>query len=313
MNTYNIQCLNIITETNKTHNTFVSNLLHIIHQKHFNNEEHRIPNMIFYGDSIHEIYCIIRSICSILNTPVHAYNCNKIQSMNSCNSQEKIHYNIKIDENNKNILLVNCIFNSSIIHIRTVVQHFIKSKHNSKYGHKVIIFNNMDDLSEEAQCALRVLMEENSTNLFIGIASNINNIVMPILSRMMSVYVDENLAITNNKDVFDNSAQNKVRWHLYSNSFYALKYNKYTHWLYVPTERSIKIIMILFNTIVNELILYFNDISNLTNYFKELHHYYKIKHNTTGEFKIQQHSLQIHTYVNKCITEHIVLMNKCSS
>lgn len=203
-------------------NTFLFKLLIDIEKHHKNNSHNKIPNLLFNGTSVEHINIGIRIICNILSNNTD--------------------YFTTLDENKYfNILLVDCIFNSSIIDIRNSVQQFIKSKFIKHQGHKIIILNNLDELTDEAQCALRVLMEENNTNLFIGTTMNINGIVSPILSRMMSVYINED------------SLKIKPPTFNKKNIFTEMKYNKYLHVLYKSNKANIENTIQFFDNIKNEL------------------------------------------------------------
>lgn len=227
-------------------NTFTYRLLEDIQYKHNKNIHHEIPNLLFYGKYVQDINNVVRTICNILS------------NVERTNTVQKNH----------NILLLDCIFNSSIINIRNNIQHFIKTRFSRKQGRKIIILSRLDELSDEAQCALRVLMEENNTNLFIGIALNINNIVMPIVSRMMSVFIDADS--DNNEKIRTKTTITK--YYNYSHLFYKMKYNCETHWLYGCSERNMEIILLRFNEIKKELFK-IEDIDTLLELFRELKHY----------------------------------------
>lgn len=229
-------------------NSFLFKLLLNIENHHKNNSHNKIPNLLFNGQSIEYINVVVRIISNILSNNTDYFK--------------------SIDESTCfNILVVDCIFNSSIIDIRNIVQLFIKSKFIKYQGHKIIILNNLDELSDEAQCALRVLMEENNTNLFIGITMNINNIVSPILSRMMTIYIDD-FIIKDKKD----KKYNK-------NRFVKMKYNKYLYWLCDSKRANIENTVKYFNNIKNEL-LNIKGVRALNNFFDELQVYIYNNHQT---------------------------------
>lgn len=249
--------------------SFINNLLNDIELKYKNNEADTIPNFIFCGPSLYNINCIVKQICCIL----------------SGNGEKGQKYNI---------LLVDCVFNSSIINIRNNVQQFIKSRFSKTQGFKIIIFNNLDELSDDAQCALRVLMEENNTNLFIGIASNMNNVVSPIRSRMICVY-------TSNQEI------TKMKPAIASMLFHKLKYNPKINWLYNITNKNIKNTVLLFNDIKNEL-LKIKNYDRIVSFFKELIHHYNVKYNTCKVFYDNRIFGDIATNINRLLVEHIIVM-----
>lgn len=213
--------------------SFLFKLLTDIEQHHKNNTHNTIPNLLFCGSSIENIYAIIRIICNMFINTADYFT----------EIRESKHFNI---------LLVDCIFNSSIIDIRNNVQQFIKSKFIKYQGHKIIIFNNLDELTDEAQCALRVLMEENSTNFFIGVATHTNNIVSPILSRMMSVYIDNHSIKMTAKGRKKGNSTNTTS--TTSSIYNKMKYDTVLHWLYASKKTNIENTIKYFNRIKREII-----------------------------------------------------------
>lgn len=178
---------------------------------------YEFPNMLFYGEVLMPILEIIKEFCYDL----------------SMKDGKKLLNNFKLSEN-KNILYMDCVYESSIIDIRNRVQYFIKSQFHLKQGRKIVIFNNLDELNDEAQCALRLLMEQNSSNIFLGIAKELNNVVSPICSRMLLVYVNGE-KVKEKKKMID------------------YKYNKKTHMLFVPLEKGLNHCITSLNSIVDEL------------------------------------------------------------
>jgi len=199
---------------------FANNIIDIVKSHKQNNTVESIPNMLFHGNSLSLINEYVRSICIVLNETIEL-------------------------RKNPNILIIDCIFNSSIINIRNNVQHFIKSQYNKKHGFKIIIFNHLDELSDEAQCALRVLMEQNTSNLFIGIASRLNHIVEPVVSRMMTV------GLNSYNKIPPQHRQPSTK--VIEKRLYDYKYGVYTHWLFVPSERSMDIIIGHFYKVVDAI------------------------------------------------------------
>jgi hypothetical protein len=276
-------------------NSFLFKLLVDIEKHHKNNTYNKIPNLLFNGTSTENINLSIIIICNILSNNTK--------------------YLAPIDENKHfNILLVDCIFNSSIIDIRNNVQQFIKSKFIKQQGHKIIIFNNLDELTDEAQCALRVLMEENNTNLFIGITMNINNIVSPILSRMLTLFID------------DGSIKIKQPTIYKKNIFNDMKYNKYLCLLYSSKKSNIENVIKLFDTIKTEL-LKIKNIYLLETLFSKLEGYIytnyqsrltpskntficPVKSYITIDRIKDNYMIDFETFILVLLTKHVCLMKK---
>lgn len=274
--------------------SFLFKLLTDIEQHHRNNTHNTIPNLLFFGSSIENIYTIIRIICNMF-----------------CNNTD---YFTAINENKYfNILLVDCIFNSSIIDIRNNVQQFIKSKFIKYQGHKIIIFNNLDELTDEAQCALRVLMEENRTNLFIGVATHTNNVVTPILSRMMSVYIDDHsIKMTKKRRIKGNST---------SSIYNKMKYDTVLHWLYASKKTNIENTIKYFNRIKKEIIkiqniytidVFFRDLeTRLYDAYQAHTHDIERRDITTNEGrKSKNYTTDLETYVTTMLVNYICMMKK---
>lgn len=237
------------------------------------------PNLLFHSESAKDIHCIVRKICLMLSNDTPGSSKN-------------------------NILLVDCIFNPSIINIRNNVQQFIKSNFSRKQGSKIIIFDHLDKLSEEAQCALRVLMEQNNSNLFIGIASNVNNVVAPILSRMMSVYVGGRC----HKQTHQQQQQSRM--------FCRMHYNPKVHWLFNIGERNVEIIMTMFEEIVAEIVSVQDHIVILE-FFNELCSFLCDKHGIKGDKggiergdDANYFVGDLEAFVDKLLIEHVLSMEK---
>lgn len=202
-------------------------------------KDYEFPNMLFYGERLQPILEIIKEFCYHLSPPT----ATPIDPHQPQNKYLNLTHDFKLNDH-QNILYMDCVYESSIIDIRNRVQHFIKSQFHLKQGRKIIVFNNLDELNDEAQCALRLLMEQNNTNIFLGVAKDVNNVVAPICSRMLLVYVNgENMENKlNKKDKIDN-INPKL-------SYY--KYNTITHSLFIPTEKALKHSMATLSTIVDE-------------------------------------------------------------
>lgn len=276
--------------------SFLFKLLTDIETHHKNNTHYNIPNLLFYGTAIDNIYSIIRIICNIF-------------------SNNDDYFTKIVDNKYLNVLLVDCIINSSIIDIRNNVQQFIKSKFIKYQGHKIIIFNNIDDLTDEAQCALRVLMEENNTNLFLGVATNTNNIVSPILSRMMTVFVDDKSI----KIVANKSKRVTSNGGIYNK----MKYDKTLHWLYSTNKSNIEHTIKYFDKIKNELVKIQN-IHTINRLFCDLetniydsyqrqlnkHDYVAPISNTNKNNNLKNYINDLETHVITRLVKYICLMKK---
>jgi hypothetical protein len=272
--------MNTITNINR--DSFLFKLLCNIEENHKNNNHSNIPNLLFTGDNIENINKIVKIICNILS------------------NKENYLYDIKIRDNH-NIFFLDCVINPSIVNIRKNVHQFIKSKFISSQGYKIIIFNYLDSLSDEAQCALRVLMEENNTNLFIGIAYNKNNIVQPILSRMLLVNVCD--FFTNICNIKNNTINNNRLNKIYEK----MKYNKYTHWLYNKRKINIKNISTIYNEIIKEL-TDLGDYNIIEYIFKEL--YTNILEKKCIRYLEYKNNCDIETYISFLLSDYIVVMSK---
>lgn len=279
--------------------SFLFKLLNDIEQHHMNNTHNNIPNLLFCGSSIENIYAIIRIICNIF-------------------SNNTDYFTTICDNKYFNILLVDCIFNSSIVDIRNNVQQFIKSKFIKYQGHKIIIFNNLDELTDEAQCALRVLMEENSTNLFIGVAMQTNNIVSPIVSRMMSVYIDDQSI-----KLATHGCKKGNFTYTTSSIYNKMKYNNSLVWLYASKKTNIENTIKHFNIIKKELLkiqnihtidLLFRDLeSRLYNAYRaEAHTRSTDVHNAIASRRDhpKNYITDLETYVITTLVNYIGIMKK---
>lgn len=130
-------------------------------------ETKRIPNIIFHGPN-----CVgKRSI--LLEFISKIYNGNK-------------------DVMRENVMMVNCAYGKGIRFIREELKFFAKS--NLGYGRqfKSIILSNADNLTIDAQSALRRCIEvfSHSTRFFM-IAENKYKLLSPILSRFCEIHVPE--------------------------------------------------------------------------------------------------------------------------
>ena len=141
-----------------------------IHQKlNYFYETKKIPHLLFHG-----------SPGSGKRTIVHQF-LNKIYQ----NDHKKM---------KSNIMHVNCAHGKGIKFIREELKFFAKSNVQSNSGvlFKTIVLLNADNLTIDAQSALRRCIELFSSNTrFFIIVENKNKLLNPILSRFCEIYVPE--------------------------------------------------------------------------------------------------------------------------
>jgi DNA polymerase III, delta subunit len=146
------------------------NIHNNIHQKlNYFYETNKIPHLLFHGSS-----------GSGKRTIVHQY-LNKIYQ----NDHKKM---------KSNIMHVNCAHGKGIKFIREELKFFAKSNVQSNTGilFKTIVLLNADNLTIDAQSALRRCIELFSSNTrFFIIVENKNKLLNPILSRFCEIYVPE--------------------------------------------------------------------------------------------------------------------------
>lgn len=132
-------------------------------------ETNKIPHLLFHGSS-----------GSGKRTIVH-YFLNKI-------------YQGEHKKMKSNIMHVNCAHGKGIKFIREELKFFAKSNVQSNTGvlFKTIVLLNADNLTIDAQSALRRCIELFSSNTrFFIIVENKNKLLNPILSRFCEIYVPE--------------------------------------------------------------------------------------------------------------------------
>lgn len=135
-------------------------------------ETNKIPHLLFHGSS----GCGKRTI-------VH-YFLNKI-------------YQGEHKKMKSNIMHVNCAHGKGIKFIREELKFFAKSNVQSNTGvlFKTIVLLNADNLTIDAQSALRRCIELFSSNTrFFIIVENKNKLLNPILSRFCEIYVPEHIS-----------------------------------------------------------------------------------------------------------------------
>ena len=133
------------------------------------NEKKCVPHILFHGPSGSGKRTIVNEF---INT-IYQNNREKIKSF---------------------VMYVNCSHGKGIKFIRDVLIFFAKTHINSNGGNifKSIVLFNGDKLTMDAQSALRRCIElfSHNTRFFI-VAENMNNLMLPILSRLTQIYVPE--------------------------------------------------------------------------------------------------------------------------
>jgi replication-associated recombination protein RarA len=110
-------------------------------------------------------------------------------------------------------LWVNCAFGKGIKFIRETVKYFAKTNVNDGKL-KIIVLHNADELTPDAQSALRRCIEDYSlTTRFILITVNKQGILKPILSRFAEIFVSpgENLHVNKAMKAFPTSVEERDR------------------------------------------------------------------------------------------------------
>ena len=97
------------------------------------------------------------------------------------------------EEYNKYTMVINCSFGKGIKYIKNEVKMFSKIIIPTSIQFKSIIFINGDQLTDDAQSALRRCIEEysKSTRFFI-VLNKISNLLKPIISRFVKIYIPKN-------------------------------------------------------------------------------------------------------------------------
>jgi DNA polymerase III delta prime subunit len=133
------------------------------------NEKNCVPHILFHGPSGSGKRTIVNEF---INNIYH-------------NNREKI---------KSFVMYVNCSHGKGIKFIRDVLIFFAKTHINSNGGNifKSIVLFNGDKLTMDAQSALRRCIElfSHNTRFFI-VAENMDNLMLPILSRLTDIYVPE--------------------------------------------------------------------------------------------------------------------------
>tara|TARA_B100001287_G_scaffold276328_1_gene286754 strand:- start:3110 stop:3931 length:822 start_codon:yes stop_codon:yes gene_type:complete len=132
-------------------------------------ETKKIPNLIFHGSSSSGKITIVKNFINTI------YNNNK-QLIKT------------------NVMMVNCSHGKGIKFIRDELKFFAKSNLNSSNTllFKTIVLLNADNLTTDAQSALRRCIEQFShTTRFFMVLENKYKLLQPILSRFCEIYVNE--------------------------------------------------------------------------------------------------------------------------
>ena len=132
-------------------------------------ETKKIPNLIFHGSSSSGKFTIVKNFINTI------YNNNK-QLIKT------------------NVMMVNCSHGKGIKFIRDELKFFAKSNLNSSNTllFKTIVLLNADNLTTDAQSALRRCIEQFShTTRFFMVLENKYKLLQPILSRFCEIYVNE--------------------------------------------------------------------------------------------------------------------------
>jgi len=189
-------------------------------------DEHKIPHIIFYGDTGSGKKYILN------------YFIKKIYK----HDKEQI---------KKNVMYVNCAHSKGIRFIRDELKFFAKiniQNLNGKYFKSIILFN-AEKLTMDAQSALRRCIEQFSHNTrFFIVVENINSLLKPILSRFCNIYIP--------KPLVNNKLKNL---HITENTNYNNYKNKRETWLknkltgqFKKKNNDIKELTTFINTIYNK-------------------------------------------------------------
>jgi hypothetical protein len=190
------------TENLQIHNTKKTlNIHESIYAKltHFH-KTNKIPHLIFHGTSGSGKRTIVNNFLNMI------YDENKPRMKS-------------------NIMIVNCAHGKGIKFIRDELKFFAKTNIQSNNGtlFKTIVLINADNLTIDAQSALRRCIEQFSFNTrFFIIIENKHKLLKPILSRFCEIYVPEHMEAGNILNLHD----------LSKNSNYKIQYTEnHEQWL----------------------------------------------------------------------------------
>lgn len=176
---HNMQNIFLKTPTDTLHGFSDKKVLNI-HQDIYDKLSHfhttnKIPHIIFHGTSGSGKRTILNKFLNMI------YDENKVRMKS-------------------NIMIVNCAHGKGIKFIREELKFFAKTNIHSNHGtlFKTIVLINADNLTIDAQSALRRCIEQFSYNTrFFIIIENKHKLLKPILSRFCEIYVPE--YVENNK------------------------------------------------------------------------------------------------------------------
>jgi GTPase SAR1 family protein len=115
-----------------------------------------------------------------------------------------------------NVMIVNCAQGKGIKFIREELKFFAKTNIQSNNGtfFKTIVLINADNLTIDAQSALRRCIEQFSYNTrFFIIVENKNKLLNPILSRFCEIYVPEHVVVSEDTCKIINLHQHHIQRH----------------------------------------------------------------------------------------------------
>lgn len=115
-----------------------------------------------------------------------------------------------------NVMIVNCAQGKGIKFIREELKFFAKTNIQSNNGtiFKTIVLINADNLTIDAQSALRRCIEQFSYNTrFFIIVENKNKLLNPILSRFCEIYVPEHVDVSEDSCKIINLHQHHIQRH----------------------------------------------------------------------------------------------------
>jgi len=138
--------------------------------EHFH-KTNKIPHLIFHGMSGSGKRTIVNNFLNM----IYGENKSRMKS---------------------NIMIVNCAHGKGIKFIREELKFFAKTNINSNNGtiFKTIVLINADNLTIDAQSALRRCIEQFSFNTrFFIIIENKHKLLKPILSRFCEIYIPEHM------------------------------------------------------------------------------------------------------------------------
>lgn len=130
-------------------------------------ETNKIPNIIFHGEHGSGKKTLIKNFID----RIYDHDKEKIKT---------------------HVMFVNCAIGKGIKFVREDLKYFAKTHIERNVLFKSIVFLNADNLTNDAQSALRRCIELYSTNTrFFMVIEKINNLMKPIISRFCEIYVSK--------------------------------------------------------------------------------------------------------------------------